>query len=468
MARGQISLVVFVALTFATVAHGQDRFTAKVLLGAPTTFDVDLEYHDPGELDRRLNGSRVIPIWMSVKNVSGQTARFDYADVRLDVGGGPGQTALEPVTADQAREQLRRDGHYNLVVRLLASRDRVTGEPFNRRLPDGSLGPGQSKRGYVFFFRRDGVPFHGFMAISTVGRVSELLPTARVDVPGAQAATRSADLVASAINRIWHGPPPFGESYAILFGIAEYDAKTPLPGVSSDLAAMRAYLQSQGFKPAIVKANKDVTGDTLRDVQRHFSGKLTSQDRLLVYYAGHGRLFKDRGYLVLSASQDTFDAKTNIPMDEFVFWMQALPVKHLLVILDACFAGAAIPGTTRAADFGTEHRLDGQDQEILRDLASAGGKFVLMAATDQQRANEDKRGGLFTRALLTSLKEPGPDTSRLVTTMGAFSRARDIVSKEVLQRRLEKQMPVFKDLGAVTQGSAPSKGEFVFVRPNAR
>jgi Caspase domain len=470
-----VRLWVFVVLAFGcrASADAQALMKMNIKLGTPTEFDVDLEYHDPGELDQRLHGSRVLPISLTVTNVSNRTLRFDYKDVRLDLGTAGQQTPLVPVDADDARRLLIQNGAFNAFARLFASRDRIVGEPFQRRLPDGELAPRQSKSGYVFFLRRDGVPFTGFMAVGTVAHGSELLPTATVDVRPAPT-TRSVGTAAAAVQAVIARtaqrvgqtidelvyPMPFGQSYAILFGISNYDSKTPLPGVERDLANMKAFLEAQGFALVLIKANRDVTADTLRNVQRHFDGKLKKRDRLLVYYAGHGARVADRGYIVLATSGDTLNPKTSIPMDEFVAWMRGLDVKHLLVILDACYSGAAVPGATRAADLFA--KLDRTDYDRLYQLASQTGKYVLMAGTDTQRANEDQTGGLFTHSLLTALKErPRASDGQLITTNELYSRAKRIVLDEVRSRHLAEQVPVLKDVGIGT-----STGEFVFVRPN--
>src|SRR5262245_26813829 len=349
-------LFLVLAIGRAASADGQALMKMNIKLGVPPAFDIDVEYHDPGQLDSRLQGARVLPISLAVTNVSNRTLRFDYKDVRLDLGAaGREQTPLAPIDADDARRLLIQNGAFNAFARLFASRDRIVGEPFQRRLPDGELAPRQSKSGYVFFLRRDGVPFTGFMAVGTVAHGSELLPTATVDVHPAPT-TRSVGTAAAAVQAVIAKtaqrvgqtidelvyPMPFGQSYAILFGISNYDSKTALPGVERDLANMKAFLEAQGFALVLIKANRDVTADTLRNVQRHFDGKLKKQDRLLVYYAGHGARVAYRGYIVLATSGDTLNPKTSIPMDEFVAWMRGLDVKHLLVILDRATAAPPV------------------------------------------------------------------------------------------------------------------------------
>jgi hypothetical protein len=459
-------LVILCALVAVGVspAVAQDRFRTRVLLGAPAELDVDLEYHDPGELDRRLGGSAVLPIWVSATNVSGRPLSLSYADLRLDLGadGAGSATSIAPMDAGAARARLIRDGRYGPLVRLLGRGDRIVGEPFSPRFADGDLGPGQSRRGYVFFLRPEGVAFTGFMALGTAGRAAELLSTAAIDVPE-PIATRGgpADAVQSMINAL--GPVlfgrPFGRSYAVLFGVAQYRSKRDLEMVRRDLANLTTYLTRQGFEPVVVKADAEVTVDTLKNIQRHFGGKLRAEDRLLVYYAGHGARLADRGYLVLSDSGDTVDPRTAVPMDQFVAWTRGLPVKHLLLILDACYSGSAVPGTTREEVLLGS--IDWTDQKVLYQLASGAGKYVLMAGTEGQKAHEDKRwdGGLFTRALLRTLEARPSDGGRLITTHELYAAAKRFVIGEVAKHGLTPQLPVFKDI------SEPSQGEFVFVRP---
>jgi hypothetical protein len=122
-AGSTLVIVCAIAAVGVSPAVAQDRFRTRVLLGAPVELDVDLEYHDPGELDRRLGGSAVLPIWVSATNVSGRLLSLDYADLRLDLGaGGAGSAAsIAPMDAAAARERLIRDGRYDPLVLLLAA-----------------------------------------------------------------------------------------------------------------------------------------------------------------------------------------------------------------------------------------------------------------------------------------------------------------------------------------------------------
>src|SRR5687767_8342762 len=134
--------IVFVPLV--TNAQAQAPYQMKVYLGAGNQLEVDAVYRDPVDVDRRLNGTRVIPMRLTAKNTSLQPQRLNYADVTLDLGtADTGLTRLMPVAPALARDILWADGRYNDFVRFIGSSgDRfATIDPFSRVLPDGVLRP---------------------------------------------------------------------------------------------------------------------------------------------------------------------------------------------------------------------------------------------------------------------------------------------------------------------------------------
>ncbi|AVH66281.1 caspase family protein [Nostoc sp. 'Peltigera membranacea cyanobiont' N6] len=73
---------------------------------------------------------------------------------------------------------------------------------------------------------------------------------------------------------------------------------------------------------------------------------VTESDRLLFYFAGHGialdALENQEGPVGYLIPQDAIssDSSTYLPMQELHDALNALPCRHLLGILDCCFAGA--------------------------------------------------------------------------------------------------------------------------------
>ena len=66
----RLALLAFASVALAPAsADAQERFRMRVTLGTPPEFDVDLQYFDPSDLFARVKGSRVMPFWVSARNV---------------------------------------------------------------------------------------------------------------------------------------------------------------------------------------------------------------------------------------------------------------------------------------------------------------------------------------------------------------------------------------------------------------
>ena len=455
-------------LSFGRSAGAQDVRTS-VVLGAPPALELEVQYQDPVAMFSRLRGTLVFPVWVTARNVSGQPLNLGVEALRLTIGSMSGSTAaLEPIDAAEARRRFREDARMSELLEWVtkAGSDWAP-DPFDRPLSSLNLGPSQSRSGYVFFLRPAGFEFNGFMAVSTAVHPAALLPTeivrsqtrARSNAPGiverfVQAASSLPGL--APLPDIIYGRP-FDKSYALLFGISAYDADDDLPGARRDVERMRGYLLAQGFDQVVVLSDRAVTESALRQVQAHFRDQIRPADRLLVYYAGHGRRSQTGDAdLVLSSG-------ARVPMERFMSWIRGVQVKHLLVLLDACYSGTVIAGVRDVLA-----PLDRPTRDKVYALAKEGSRFVITAGDANQLAHEDVDkwgGGLFTSAVLRALKSP-PKGVGIVTTYDLYSRVKDYVVDEVQKNGLTAQMPRIRDLGYGGDGRTPpelSRGEFVFV-----
>lgn len=469
--RHVIAAVLFLALLVGSDAHAQNPLTTKVTLGQPPVLEIELRYQDPSDLFALLAGGLVMPVWVDAKNVSPVPVSLDSKDVVLSLGGAQGVIRLTALDMERAEREMQRTPGLPTVLNAITSQGADWGpNPYRARFPDGMLGSGKSKRGFIFFLRPAGFQFDGFMTIGTGTYPAELVDTASIKSTvrsGSSIAARVVTAINTVVGNVLYGTPPFGRSYAILFAISDYTNLGKLNLVQRDLARMAEFLNRQGFDKVVVVANRDVTASTLRNIQAHFQNQIRPDDRLLVYYSGHGTrpANSDTGYLVLADSAGTTpNPRTEVSMRDFMSWILSVRVKHLLVLLDACHSGAAIGGQAKAIG----ESLDGATRERLYELSSGGGRFVMTAGDADQNAHEDSRwdGGLFTNAVLQAMKPRGGDPrQRLVTTFELFTRVKDFVSKEVKANRLTIQTPLMQDLGYDNGGGTPavSKGEFVFV-----
>ena len=482
--------VVVTALAFgvsvcgAAASEAQTRFETKVFLGANNDLEVDAVYHDPVDIDRRLAGSRVIPMDLAVRNRSSRPLTVDYQDLILDLGGATGLTRLLPVDPATARSTLMSEGHYNEFLSFVGGQtDRFSNiDPFSRILRNGMIQPGQQKRGFVFFMRPPAVPFTSFLALGMINAAPRILPTNDFQVMSPDkeatslwrdsfktfeglAGTRSLkDIVREIVN----GPPPFRSSYALLMGVSDYKRMDPLPRVKDDLNRLSTALRALGFTVVRVENDK-LTAANIRSPQAFFENTtITPDDRLLVFFAGHGfrrdEGGRPRGYLALiDARNGEANSENTVRMDEFVAWTQRVPAKHLLVLLESCFSGLAL-GVRDVQMMGGGDATTPRpaDPAALYQLAKDPGRYLMMAGDENQRVPMGDKwgGGLFTSAIIQGLQgRADVDKDGFVTARELYPWVRTYVSAEAQSVLGTSVTPLFKDLDRVV-----SKGEFVFTR----
>ncbi|MGX9727018.1 MAG: caspase family protein [Candidatus Electronema sp. VV] len=134
----------------------------------------------------------------------------------------------------------------------------------------------------------------------------------------------------------------FKRSLAIVIGIDCYSNGIPpltLTTAVNDARELARILETQhGYSVTLLA--EDVTKSHLESVFQ--AQNLSENDRLLVYFAGHGvALEGDNGPAGFLIPQDaTLEEETFWPMTELHNALDELPCRHVLVILDCCFAGA--------------------------------------------------------------------------------------------------------------------------------
>jgi len=318
--------------------------------------------------------------------------------------------------------------------------------------------------------RPEDVPFTGFLALGTVAYKPALLRTRTIEVRSPD--TESAQLWSKAwLSRKWdeifRGPPPFRKSYALLLGVSDYRYLERLSLVNDDLQKMETFLLSLGFHVVRVQ-NERLTMANVRSPQEYFVATLGPEDRLLVYFSGHGfqrdESGRERGYLALiNAKPGQVTPESTIAMDAFVAWTRKVPAKHLLVLLDACFSGLAAGGQevtleTRGADPQSRRT---PDPKTLYRLSARPGRYLLMAGNRDQKAiaSPTWSGGLFTHGVVQGLRGLA-DTQKdgFVTTRELYPWLRDYVEMEAMKAG-RTLTPLLKDLNPDV-----SEGEFVFAR----
>ncbi len=198
----------------------------------------------------------------------------------------------------------------------------------------------------------------------------------------------------------------YANSWAIVVGIDKYQKWPQLQYAVRDAEGVGQLLvQKFGFAPERVLTLKNEqatrTGILAAFHDRLAHGKLQPNDRLFVFFAGHGATRKlssgrDLGYIVpVDADPDKL-ATDAIPMTEIQNIAESLPAKHALFVMDACYSGL---GLTRGAANGI----------FLRDNARRLGRQMLTAGGTDQLVSDGGPNGhsVFTWTLLQALGRQG-------------------------------------------------------------
>jgi len=247
----------------------------------------------------------------------------------------------------------------------------------------------------------------------------------------------------------------YNTSWAVIIGINEYENIRPLRFAVQDAKEIRKLLISEfGFPKENVRIliDNEATLNNIRDALYEIAIMANEEDRILVYFAGHGetRSLKsgvEKGYLIPTDGNLDKIFNTCLPMTEIKDIANETVAKHVLFLMDACFSGLAAVDTR-----GLDRSTPGYIEKIVRDRArqviTAGGK-------NEEVIEKDEWGhSAFAKNLIQGLKNAiaDHDYDGYITAdeLGSYLRKRVTIDSENLQTPLKARF-----------GSG--EGEFVFL-----
>ena len=194
----------------------------------------------------------------------------------------------------------------------------------------------------------------------------------------------------------------YANSWALVIGINAYQKVGPrLNYAVSDAKSVADLLPELGFPRGNIRLLLDAEATRARIehvLYREFA-KIGPDDRLLVYFAGHGETLPIRGgeegyFLPVDADRDALPA-TAILMEDMRRIGKRVRAKHVLFIMDACFSGFSM----------TRDLLPrATDDTYLASVLKEPVVQVLTAGRKGERAVEQGGHGLFTRRLIERLR----------------------------------------------------------------
>ena len=222
------------------------------------------------------------------------------------------------------------------------------------------------------------------------------------------------------------------EDKALLIGIGDYEAAPDLPGIQKDVNMMETVVQKLGFQNVHVLMNQQVTYQSMRKALKDLSQGITANDRVLIYFSGHGTQVpddnadeSDRLDEVLVAQDAQLTQTRENPLinvlrdDEFGELLTAIPSQNIYVLIDACNSGTS----TKSLDFGATQDVakvwkypglydnSGINKGSFRveqveasTNSTSSAKYVLLsAAQDDEYAQASPNGSYFTLGIYNAI-----------------------------------------------------------------
>jgi hypothetical protein len=143
---------------------------------------------------------------------------------------------------------------------------------------------------------------------------------------------------------------------AIATGVYEDPAFPPLP-VADEVGRLRAWMLDSGrlgnrvFTPSFPELAKEPDEDAIRAAFHKPDRQWTERDAAVVFVTGHGQVADGTHWLVLHDSEVGELPATAFRTADLISWLKRRNgIRYLLLIIDACFAGAIATDTVRHDD----------------------------------------------------------------------------------------------------------------------
>ncbi|MDJ0976063.1 MAG: caspase family protein [Planctomycetota bacterium] len=240
--------------------------------------------------------------------------------------------------------------------------------------------------------------------------------------------------------------PRYERSYALLIGIGDAYEGTgfdPLPNAESDIAAVERALERETGSPWDVTTltGERATREAIIDAIPLLAKKVKANDRVLVFFAGHGKAHDrdETGAWMIPSDADRAKRSSWVPFDTMLHLFKEMPAKHIMVALDCCYGGRL-----------TQSR-SASDAAYAKRFLTRKAHVILTSGLSDEEVSDGVAGehSPFATAFLEALAGTGPLTSTALANH----------IKEAFVKADVGHTPVFGH----PEGTPPG-GEFVFFR----
>ncbi|GAK51339.1 polysaccharide deacetylase [Candidatus Moduliflexus flocculans] len=304
----------------------------------------------------------------------------------------------------------------------------------------------------------------------------------------------------------------YGKSWAVVIGINRYTGFPELRYAVNDAVAIEARLKRMGFQVTMLLDEQATKAQILNVFQQQLAPQIGANDRLVVFYAGHGAAGilpsgEEAGFLIpvdakaeingrplslaggrVEIGNDylNFVQKTNVlSVEEIRNISDTVAAKHIFYIIDGCYSGFLDPavyahfqpsrtsgsgqkqtplaetsrslilesGDTQAPQMAIPSQQANAD-EYLTLLTSRETVQVLTAGSSGEQVFEKSGHGIFTYYLLRALDGAADLNKDCVVRAGELGT----YLKEIVPKNSNfSQTPLFNRISG--------EGEFLFIPP---
>ncbi len=248
--------------------------------------------------------------------------------------------------------------------------------------------------------------------------------------------------------------PTVAGYYALLIANNEYEHWPDLRTPGNDVAVLDEILRQQyGFQTTVLS---DATRGEIIDEIETMNDRLTDDDSLMIYYAGHGYLREDGGYWI--GTEATTGSRSGWlkydAINDLIDSRGGAAARHVLVVADSCYSGAALrsagPESAPDPNETRDNWLARMNERRSRTVLTSGGTEPVVDAVGGADHS------IFAAEFLDRLRINNEvlDASSLYDTIKSevHARARRVLSDDA-------QAPEYGSLA----GTGHQGGDFLFI-----
>ncbi len=263
---------------------------------------------------------------------------------------------------------------------------------------------------------------------------------------------------------------------ALVVGINAYGAGVPSLGSAvRDAEAIAQQLElAHGYEVELLRDAEATVGSIMASLAGVVDAGLSEESSFVLYYAGHGIAADDidgagpQGFLLAHDAELT-NQGTWLGMSSLRDALDGLSCRHLMMVLDCCYAGAFRWASTRSVGVAKRPLYKSQYERYREGIAWQ----VLTSASYDEEADDaapvtpdrgDRAGpgghSPFAQALITALSGSDADSSR-----GGMAADGVITATELYQFIYEQVAVNDRQTPGIFPLKHDNKGEFVFLAP---